>query len=541
MRASIPALATLALSLAVARAPAQRATDPLPTTAEASGFTRTSTLADVRAFLDEVADRARDTKIEVGTFGRSQEGRDLLHVRVVPAAEVARPEDGPLRVLVVADIHGGEVCGKEAVQMLLREIAAGEHQDLVTACDLHFVPIYNVDGNERIDTANRPNVNGPVDGLGARENAQGLDLNRDCIKTESPEFRALLGLMEQVDPHVLLDLHTTNGSPHGYHLTYAPPLATNVDERLDQYLRQRLLPAVRESVAERHGYRVFDYGNFSRGEPRSYATFDHRPRFLTNYYGLRNRFAVLSEAYAYEPFETRVRATRAFVLETIRGFASDLPRVVALCNAADARCVEAPTGVRFGWDTTLIEGDEVEILVGVWDQVPLGGRSQRTLRRSELTREKMRLQNGFVSRQGHALPRGGWAVSATTPELLATLRAHGLTVHELTDAFAGDVEYFVPESGDKAPRAPWGAKTRTIELRGRFVPEEAFLPKGSAFVPSHQRLARVAAQLLEPLSEDGLATWGVFEASIRFAADAPPFGAYPVQRMPTTDGLVYAR
>lgn len=532
----------LALAAAIA-APLvpQRASEIITTAAESSGFTRTSTLADVRSFLDQVVARGGSAKIEVGTFGQSQEGRDLLHVRVIPPKGTTRPAHGPLRVLIVADIHGGEVCGKEAVQMLLREIADGEHRDLVALCDLHFVPIYNVDGNEKIDTANRPNVNGPVGGLGARENAQGLDLNRDCVKTESPEFRALLGLMEEIDPHVLMDLHTTNGSPHGYHLTYAPPLSTNVDERLDAYLRSELLPSVRSAMADRHGYRVFDYGNFSRGEPRAYATFDHRPRFLTNYYGLRNRFAVLSEAYAYEPFETRVRVTRAFVLETVRGFVADLPRVLELCAAADALCVDDPAQIRFGWDTSLIEGDETEIVVGVWDQVPVGERSQRTLRRSELTREKMLLQNAFVSRAGHALPKGGWTVRTPTPELLSLLRAHGLTVHETTVAFAGDVELFVPESGDKAPRAPWGAKTRTIELRGRFVPEEDFLQPGTAFVPSHQRLARVAAQLLEPLSEDGLTTWGVFESATTFAKDAPPYGRHPVRRMPSADGMVFAR
>jgi hypothetical protein len=541
MRRSVPVLAALALSCLSLPSTAQRGEAPLVTAAEASGFTQTSTLEDVRTFLDAVVARSKGVRIEVETFGQSLEQRDLLHVRVNPAEGTTRPSDGPLRVLVVADIHGGEVCGKEAVQMLLREIAAGEHADLVAACDLHFVPIYNVDGNERIDTANRPNVNGPVGGLGARENAQGLDLNRDCVKTESPEFRALLGLMDAIDPHVLLDLHTTNGSPHGYHLTYAPPLATNVDETLDRYLRQRLLPAVRSAVADRHGYRVFDYGNFSRSEPRAYATFDHRPRFLTNYYGLRNRFAVLSEAYAYEPFETRVRSTRAFVLETIRAFAADLPRVAALCAAADRQCSDAPSAIRFGWDTTLIEGDEVEILVGVWDQVPLEGRSQRTLRRSELTRETMRLQNGFSSRAGHALPAGGWAIPAPAPELLAVLQSHGIEVRTLDVLFAGDVELFVPESGDKSPRAPWGAKTRTIELRGRFLPEEAALPPGTAFVPSRQRLARLAAQLLEPQSEDGLATWGMFEAGTTFAKDAPPYGRYPVLRLPSTDGLVFRR
>src|SRR5690606_38040266 len=117
-------------------------------------------------------------RLDVGVFGESHEGRDLLIVRVRGEEE---PAEERLRVLVVANIHGGEVCGKEALQMLLREVANGEHRELLRACDLWCVPIYNVDGNERIAASNRSSVNGPVEGLGERENAQGFDLNRDCI------------------------------------------------------------------------------------------------------------------------------------------------------------------------------------------------------------------------------------------------------------------------------------------------------------------------------------------------------------------------
>ena len=131
-----------------------------------------------------------------------------------------------MRILVNANIHAGEVEGKEATQMILREIAFGEHEELLRGADLMFVPVYNPDGNDRIDKKNRASQNGPDGGVGERANAQGLDLNRDFLKAESPECRALLRLFRMHDPHLFMDLHTTNGSHHGYQLTYSPSLST---------------------------------------------------------------------------------------------------------------------------------------------------------------------------------------------------------------------------------------------------------------------------------------------------------------------------
>lgn len=518
----------LSLVLLVPALGAQRP-QPLPVTAaEASAFTRTSTLAEVRAFLEALP-------VAVSTFGTSGEGRDLLLVHLPAAAAEARGGEDPLRVLVVANIHGGEVCGKEAVQILLRELTAGEHAGVRAGCELYFVPIYNVDGNEKLAKTNRTNVNGPTSGLGERHNAAGLDLNRDCIKARSPEFRALLTLIDRIDPHVLLDLHTTNGSPHGYHLTYAPSLSTNVDPDLDRYARGGLLPAVRAAVAERHGYRIFDYGNFTRGEPRAYATFDHRPRFLTNYFGLRNRLSLLSEAYAYEPFEVRVRVTRAFVIESLLALAADRGKVRALCEQADRRCVDGDRELRFHWDTVPIEGDEMDVLVGVWDEVPSEGRGPRRLRRSEVRIERMRVQNAFLSRAHARLPAGGWAIIAPTEPVLDVLRAHGLELHVLEAPWSGPAEEFVPVSGDKARRPYEGV--RTIELRGEWRREDRSLPAGTLFVPSHQRLARVAAQLLEPQSEDGLVTWAFFEEQTEFASADTGGKEFPVLRVLSADGL----
>ena len=152
------------------------------TRAERSGFTETSRLADVQRFLDAVLALDGADGFERSTFGHSRDGRPLELIRVPALGAVGHP----LRVLVLANIHGGEVCGKEAVQILLRELAAGEHQGLRDGVELWFVPIYNVDGNERIATTHRSNVNGPVGGLGERANAESLDLNRDFIKVAAP-------------------------------------------------------------------------------------------------------------------------------------------------------------------------------------------------------------------------------------------------------------------------------------------------------------------------------------------------------------------
>ena len=195
-----------------------------------------------RAILAPSCNVTSVSSVAVGTAGTSGEGRPLLLAAVggeqpTLDAEVARQRGG-MRLLIVANIHGGEVEGKEAVLQLLRETAEGAHDARWADCQAWFLPIYNVDGNERIARANRVSQNGPDGGVGERANAAGLDLNRDFVKADAPETRALLQLFDEVDPHLFVDLHTTNGSRHGYHLTYAPSLNPNVDGRVDR-LRYR--------------------------------------------------------------------------------------------------------------------------------------------------------------------------------------------------------------------------------------------------------------------------------------------------------------
>ena len=225
----------VALSIAlVAGACAPRTTqwppdrDAYPRTrAELTNFHETSRYADVRKFLDSL--RVLGAPLAFGSIGRTTEGRDIPYViasrPVVSSPAEARALGRPI-VYVQANIHAGEIEGKEALLALLRDLTVSKAPNALDSIVLIAVPIYNADGNEKFaaQAVNRSEQNGP-ELVGTRANGQNLDLNRDYVKAEAPETRSSLRMFNVWDPDVFVDLHTTDGSFHGYALTYSPSLS----------------------------------------------------------------------------------------------------------------------------------------------------------------------------------------------------------------------------------------------------------------------------------------------------------------------------
>jgi hypothetical protein len=240
----------------------QSALSSLTTRPERTDYRETSRYDDVVAFMNEVA-QAAPTKIRLTTFGKTVEGRTLpLAIVGAPAATPqAVRGTGKLRVFIQGNIHAGEVEGKESAQMLLRDLAEGKHADWLNSMVLLVAPIYNADGNERIAPRNRGAQHGPIEGMGQRPNAQGYDLNRDHMKLDSPEARSLIKLWTDYDPHVGIDLHTTNGTQHAYHLTYSPPLNPNTAIAITTLLKNEWFPFMTTNVKAKHGWDYFYYGN----------------------------------------------------------------------------------------------------------------------------------------------------------------------------------------------------------------------------------------------------------------------------------------
>src|SRR5688572_23983438 len=193
--------------------------EPPRTAAEKSEYQVTSSYAQVVEFCDELA--RQSPRVRLGTLGTSQEGRKLPVV-IVAEPPVATADEaaksGKLVVLAIANIHAGEVDGKEALLMLARELAMSQDKGLLERLVIVLAPIFNADGNEKLGD-HRQDQAGPPQ-VGTRGNAAGLDLNRDFVKLETPEVRSLVKFLNAWNPAVFIDCHTTNGSHHRFTLTY---------------------------------------------------------------------------------------------------------------------------------------------------------------------------------------------------------------------------------------------------------------------------------------------------------------------------------
>ena len=518
--------AAAALAMSVGGAEAQSPGVPLTvqTRAERTHYRETSSYADVMELVSALV--SASPMLRSTTFGYSSEGRALPLIvvgDVTDAGGAAVRAAGKTVIYIQANIHAGEVCGKEAVQMLLRDLANGAHSEWSDSLVLLVAPIYNADGNERVRLTNRGRQHGPIGGMGQRANAEGLDLNRDHMKVDSPEARSLLALMNEYDPHVMVDLHTTNGTTHAYHLTYAPPLNPNTHPAIDALLRGELLPWVTESVREQHGWDYYYYGNLPwRGgtAERGWYTFDHRPRFNNNYIGLRNRIAVLGEAYSYASFEDRVKASLWFV-EAITEFAyRNAARIRAVVARADDDAVLGEElGVRF---EIARSEDMVEILMGevVEERNPYSGRMM--LRRIDARHPELMYEYGtFRATETERVP-AAYFIPAQLGTVLERLSDHGVQWSPLAAPRGVVVERFIIDSTVASPREFQGHNERT--LYGRYQEVEVTLPAGTAMVAVDQPLGRLVFYLLEPRADDGFANWNLLDDASEAA------GHYPILR-----------
>src|SRR5471030_2180394 len=326
------------------------ALDAQQTRAERTKYAETSMYTDVTSFLDSL--QQRGAKIHVGFIGRTMQGRDVPYViasrPLVTTALEAKRLGRPI-VYVQGNIHSGEVEGKEPLLAMLRDLTLDPKKNVLDSIVLVVVPDYNADGNEALaaQARSRGAQQGP-EMVGTRPNGQGINLNRDYIRAETPETKGSLQMFDAWDPDVFVDLHTTDGSYHGYALTYAPSLhpAASIPGATfgGAFARDSMLPVLRQRLRARHKFEIFDYGNFSGdegpragpGEARSWSTYSHTPRYGSNYFALRGRISVLSEAFSHDPFERRVKSTYAFVRELLAFTAERAKSVLAVARTSDA-------------------------------------------------------------------------------------------------------------------------------------------------------------------------------------------------------------
>jgi hypothetical protein len=485
-------------------------TRPL-TVAEKTGFRETSRHADVLRFIDEL--KGTRPRFTLESMGKSAHGQEMPVLAFGPRS-TARPV-----VLVLANIHAGEVEGKEASLMLARDLPDSVFEKMTVV----LVPNYNPDGNDLIDVRNRAldlsrleGQIGPDGGVGTRYTADGINLNRDYMKLDTVESRNLSKLYSTWQPTLTVDCHTTDGSIHGYALTYD---TGHIPNGPCAWIESTLLPEVGGRLKARTGIPTFFYGNFvdEKDPSKGWATYSHLPRYGSHYRGLTGRMDVLLETYSYIPFKERVVTIYEFLKE-ILGYVGEHGEEMVRRVAEGQAARPDPVGIAYGPPQP---SGECDILA--WDlesqlarQIP--GREPRTYRMPHLRRFVPSLS---VSRPaGYHLPRTCWGAAER-------LRDHNLVVERTPFPAQVEVEQFRISAQESVESPDVGSMKRTeCVLRGVRERGRVTIEPGDFVVRTDQPLGTLGVYLLEPDSDDGLTRWNFFESLLR------PGELHPVSRIP---------
>lgn len=509
----------------------------LLTRAEKSNFTETSLHEEVVEFLDQLQHLSPNIKIT--SIGKSTEGRDILLAVLgnpVPSSPAQLRVMNKPAIYVQANIHAGEVEGKEAMLMLMRDILTGDLGYLLENQVLLIIPNFNPDGNDKIDKNNRRNQLGPEGGVGVRHNGQNLDLNRDFIKVESLENAAVLEhILNRWDPMLLMDLHTTNGSYHQEPLTFATAHNPNGNEALPEYVREKLFVNVAKEMESRYNYSSVYYGNFvDRSDPtKGWSTVDHQSYYSNNYWGLRNRFSILNENYAYADYETRVRACYRFVqliLEYTGKHSKEMQEMIRLADAATiARGLSPDTTAKFGLEFEVVECEKPILIKSYEFEKYTDERGRERARKTDtLKNYKIPFYGDFKVTRQITLPKG-YLFSGNLNEVAEKLQQHGIVVERLSQPAKLSVESFQIREIKSSERLYQG-HCRT-SLKGEYKMVEEEFPTNSYFVGMDQPLADLVAYLLEPESDGGLLTWNFFDRYIFASQWGNRTNPFPVYRV----------
>ena len=480
---------------------------------EKSNFKATSTYKETDQFFEKLS--KTNEAVSYKTFGVSPQGRELKVFIVSKdkafSPEVARTTGKPI-LLVLNGIHSGEIEGKDASMIFLREmLVEGKHKEIFENVILLVVPIFSVDGHERSSAYNRINQDGPTN-MGWRTTAQNINLNRDWMKADAPEMRAMLGLFSAWLPDFSIDNHTTDGADYQYTVTYGLERHGNISPNLAKLSQNVFLPYLMENV-ESAGWLVAPYVFFKDNKVENgMLDWASTPRFSGGYTAAQNRISLLVETHMMKPYKDRVFATKA-VLETVAKFlvlngkiireenhkadnnmkqfvgsgAKWLPIKFSTKDKTDNKIMFK--GIEAVYETSLVSGVEKIVYTGkkFEKEIPLFD--------DIYTSDSMKVPLGYI-------------IPSEYSSLVSILELHGVKVEKFSAEKKFKVEKLKFKDFSFA-KTPYEGRFRAV-AKYDATKMEFVAPAGSFFVSCDQRTLKIINLLLEPSSEDSFFSWGFF-------------------------------
>lgn len=511
--------------------------ETMMTVPERTGYARTSTHGEVLQSIDNLV--RGDARVHRETMLVTPEGREIP-LLIVADPPVRSPEEavagGRPVIYIQGNIHGGEVEGKEAILILLRDILHGDKGHLLANQVVALAPIYNADGNDHMSENSRPNQElSPV--LTGERFSNGYDLNRDGMAVETPETAGLYrNVLQRWDPELLVDMHTTNGTWHGYSLTYAPSYHSAGDPATTDYTMNVMLPAIAATVKDKFNLDFHLFGDFSLDSwpPTEFRTFHHAPRYLTNMMALRNRMAILSETFSHDRFYKRIHAANVFIeeiLEYTNVHGATIRRINRESDARSrAKIAERGGQISNGVAFEMIPLPEPATILS-YSHIPYrraDGQVTYTRSAELIEIEGMANFQQFRPLRSAVMPKA-YLLPADLTSVVEKLAQHGITVTRLEEPVTLAVQVFAVVQRETQDFIQNGH--HNTRLTGNYQRIERTFQPGDYRVSLDTPLANLIFYLLEPEADDGLAYWNYFDAHLdRQAAAGEPL-TYPVYKV----------
>jgi len=500
------------------------------TPTEKSGFETTPDYNETMSWLKKLAEAS--LLINIVSIGKSIEGRDIFMVIASTEKTVtatALKNSGKPLFLAQAGIHSGEIDGKDAGMMLLRDIAFGNKKSLLDKVNFLFIPILSVDAHERSSPYNRPNQRGPQN-MGWRTNAQNLNLNRDYAKLDTKEIRSVVNVIDEYDPLLYMDIHVTDGADYQYDITFGGLGKQGYSSAIRDWLENQYKPyADKDLVANGHIpgplLNAFNGQDFSQGNIVTMGS----PRYSDSYGDLRHLASILLENHSLKPYKQRVLGTYVLLESTLKILATagqSLKQNTETDKAARAARIpmawKVPQKKNSSFDTSLNQQKADAPLVAK-DTLNLLGIASVVNRSSVTNSDYVEWQGkpvtmkiadykssepvDFISR-----PKGYW-IPPSCDEVIARLKMHGIKMNTITEAREVTVDmyrisdYTIGDDNDKTQ--PFEGRMQVTGITTTETRKQLY-PAGSVYISTDQPLGDLVILLLEPASKDSYFSWGFF-------------------------------
>ncbi len=462
--------------------------------------------------LDEFSEYAQLLKI-----GVSPQGRDIYAFLVTKEKQFdlkeIRRSDKSI-VLIQNGIHAGEIEGKDACMLLLRDILVNKTKEsLLNSVNLVIIPVLNVDGHERVSMYNRINQDGPTY-MGWRTTAQNLNLNRDYLKADSPEIRVLIKLFNDVEPDIFIDTHTTDGLDMQPVLTYAIEKQGTVPNVLSEWINKIFVPEIEEYMSSKNVLiapyvNMNDYSDPSKG----INSWVSSPKLSTGYAAVRNKIGILIETHSLKPYKDRVFATLDFLEGSIKIANNQNLSIKSNSKLANEETKYVYTKLKSPYPVSFkLTNDS---LLYNWKGIVAKKKYSEVAGDTVVyyDNDKYEKKIGYKYRligDKEVIVPKYYIIPQEWIDVINILKIHGCSYYtQPSDSVINAVTYKFKN-----------VKFSSMPYEGRFQPTfmidtfntEKLIRKGDYVFPTDQNLLGVLVYLLEPLTNDSFVKWGFFNS-----------------------------